>query len=89
MWSNWPKETSETEGRDLQMHQNIVETWDDSDSITVVNAQKDLRHPAKWWRNHLTSQYHGSEINCRHTEVVGTELGLESTDLISLRISNT
>ena len=22
-------------------------TWDDSDSITAVNAQKDLRHPVK------------------------------------------
>ena len=24
-----------------------LETWDDSDSITAVNAIKDLRHPAK------------------------------------------
>ena len=33
-----------------------LETWDDSDNITAVNAQKDLRHPAKLWHNHSTSQ---------------------------------
>ena len=26
---------------------DYLETWDDSDSITVVNAQKDLRQPTK------------------------------------------
>jgi hypothetical protein len=26
---------------------DYLETWDDSDSIMAVNAQKDLRHPAK------------------------------------------
>ena len=26
---------------------DYLETWDDSDSITAVNAQNDLRHPAK------------------------------------------
>ena len=26
---------------------DYLETWDDSDNITAVNAQKDLRHPAK------------------------------------------
>ena len=31
---------------------DYLETWDDSDSITNVNAQNDLRHPAKWWHNH-------------------------------------
>ena len=31
---------------------DCLETWDDSDSITIVNAQKDLRHPTKWWHNH-------------------------------------
>ena len=38
-------------------------TWDDSDSITAVDAQKDSRHPATWWHNHLTSHYQCSEIN--------------------------
>ena len=56
---------------------DYLETWDDSDIITAVNAQNDLRHPAKWWHNHLTSQYQSSEMNCQHTEVVGTELGLK------------
>ena len=68
---------------------DYLETWGDSDNITAVNAQKDLRNPAKWWHNHLTSQYQGSEINCQHTEVVGTELGLETINPISLEISNT
>ena len=68
---------------------DYLESWDDSDSITAVNAQNDLRHPAKWWHNHLTSQYQSSEMNCQHTEVVGTELGLETINLISLQISNT
>ena len=26
---------------------DYLETWDDSDSITAVNAQKDLRHPPR------------------------------------------
>ena len=68
---------------------NYLETWDDSDNITAVNAQNDLRHPAKWWHNHLTSQYQTSEMNCQHTEVVGTKLGLEFINPMSLRISNT
>ena len=68
---------------------DYLETWDDSDNITVVNAQKYLRHPANWWHNHSTSQYQCSESNCQRTEVVGTELRLESINPISLRISNT
>ena len=43
----------------------------------------------KWWHNHLEAQYQGSEINCQHMEIVGTELRLESINLISLQISNT
>ena len=58
---------------------DYLETWDDSDSITALNAQNDLRHPAKRWHNHLTSQYQSSEINCQHTEIVGTELRLNPT----------
>ena len=60
---------------------DYLETWDDSDNITVVNAQNDLRHHAKWWHNHLTSQYQSSGINCQHTEVVETELGLNPSIL--------
>ena len=47
VWLNWPKETSGMERRELQMNQDYLETWDDSDNITVVNAQKYLGHPAK------------------------------------------
>ena len=68
---------------------DYFETWDDSDSMTAVNAQNDLRHPAKWWHNHSTSQYQGSKTNYEHTEVVETELRLETNNPMSLRISNT
>ena len=62
---------------------DYLETWDDSDSITAVNAQKYLRHPAKWWHNHSTTQYQGSETNYEHTEVVETELRLVTNSPIS------
>ena len=68
---------------------DYLEAWDDSDSITAVNAQKELRHPAKWWHNHPESQYQGSEINCQPMEVVETELRLQTNNPTSLRISNT
>ena len=68
---------------------DYLETRDDSDSITDVNAQKELRHPAKWWHNHSTSQYQGSETNYDHTEVVETELRLQTNNPTSLQISNT
>ena len=68
---------------------DYLETWDDSDSITAVKAQKDLRYPAKWWHNHSTSQYQGSEISYQHTEVVETELRLQTNNPTSQRISNT
>ena len=66
-----------------------LETRDDSDNITAVNAQKVLRHSANWWHNHSEAQYQGSETNYEHTEVVGTELRLKSVNPISLQISNT
>ena len=67
---------------------DYLETWDDSDSITAANTQKDLRHAATWLHNHLESQYQGSETNCQHTEIVGIELRLKSINPISLQISN-
>jgi hypothetical protein len=88
VWLIWPKRTTKPEGKDFANASDGLETWDDSDSITAVNAQKDLRHPAKWWHNHSTSQYQGSETNCEHMEVLETELRLESINHISLRISN-
>ena len=39
------------------------ETWDDSDSITTVNAQKIGYMLQKWWHNHSETQYQGFEIN--------------------------
>ena len=33
---------------------DYLETLDDLGNITAVIAQKDLRHPAKWWHNHST-----------------------------------
>ena len=68
---------------------NYLETWDDSDSIMAVKSSKDLRHPTKQWHDHLASQYQGSEASYEHTEVVETEMRLESINPISLWISNT
>ena len=68
---------------------DYLETWDDSDSITAVNAQNNLRHPAKWWHNHSEARDQCFESNCEHTEVVGTELGLKSNNPRQLRLSNT
>ena len=42
---------------------DYLETWDDSDSITAVNAQKRFETFTKWWHNHSEAQYQGSEIN--------------------------
>ena len=33
-------------GKGFANASDYLETWDDSDNITTVNAQKDLRHPA-------------------------------------------
>ena len=42
------------------MHQTILETWDDPDSITDVNDQKDFRHPAK---GGMTTQHHNIKVS--------------------------
>ena len=39
---------------------NYLETWDDSDSITVVNAQKDLRHSQN---GGITAQKHNIKVS--------------------------
>ena len=57
-----------TGGRDFANASDYLETWDDSDSITAIIAQKDLRQSQKWWHNHSEAQYQGSEINYEHTE---------------------
>ena len=68
---------------------DYLETWDDSDNITAVNAQKIWDILQKWWHSHSESQYQGSEINCQHMEVVETELRLQTNNPTSLQISNT
>ena len=59
---SWHKGASKSEGKDFANASDYLETWDDSDSITAVNAQKDLRHSQKWWHNHSEAQYQGLEI---------------------------
>ena len=68
---------------------NCFETWDDTDSITAVIAQKIWDNLQKWWHNHSTSQYQGSEASYEHMEVVGTELRLKLNNPRQLRFSNT
>ena len=40
MWLTWPETSSKTEGKDFAIASDYLETWDDSDNITAVNAQK-------------------------------------------------
>ncbi len=82
MWLIWPKGTSERK-EGIANASDYLETWDDSDSITAVNAQRIWDILQKWWHNHLEAQYQGSETNYEHTEVVETELWLKSNNLIS------
>ena len=44
---NLAQRDAKTEGKDFANASDCLETWDDSDNIMAVNAQKDLRHPAK------------------------------------------
>ena len=37
---------------------DYLETWDDSDNITAVNAQKFGDILQKWWHSHSEAQYH-------------------------------
>ena len=78
---SWHKGTSKPEGKDFANASDYLETWDDSDSITAVNAQKRFETFTRWWHNHSEAQYQGLEINSSHTEIVGTELRLKSNNL--------
>ena len=40
VWLIWPKGTSKPKGKDFANASDCLETWDDSDGITAVNAQK-------------------------------------------------
>ena len=59
---SWHKGASKLEGKDFANASDYLETWDDSDSITVVNAQKRFETFTKWWHNHSEAQYQGFEL---------------------------
>ena len=67
---------------------DCLETWDDSDSITAVNAQKKIWDIHKDLHSHLTTSYQGSGSTDNILEVVETELKIETNNPTSLRISN-
>ena len=46
VWLNWPKNIGNRK-KGFANASDYLETWDDSDSITAVNAQKNLRHATK------------------------------------------
>ena len=89
MWLIWPKRIIGNEKKGFANASDYLETWDDSDIITAVNAQKIGDMLQKWWHNHSEAQYQGFEINYEYMKIVGTELGLESINPISPLISNT
>ena len=68
---------------------DYLETWDDSDSITVVNAQKKIWDIHKDLHSHLTKSYQGSGLTDNILKVVETELRPETNNPKILRISNT
>ena len=44
---NLARKVIENRGKDFAIASDDLETWDDLDSITAVNAQKDWRHATK------------------------------------------
>ena len=78
---SWHKGTSKPEGKDFTNASDYLETWDDSDSITVVNARKigDMLQ-----NGGIATQKHNIKVS-RSTvniqKIVGAELRLESTIL--------
>ena len=60
---------------------DYLETWDDSDSITAVNAQKEIWDIHKDLHSHLTTSYQGSGSTDNIIKVVETEQGLNPTIL--------
>ena len=44
---NLAQRDAKTEGKDFANASDCLETWDDSDNITAVNAQKVWRHTTK------------------------------------------
>ena len=78
---SWHKGASKPEGNDFAIASDYLETWNDSDSITAIIAQKDLRQSQN---GGITTQEHNIKVS-RSTvnmqKIVGTELRLESTIL--------
>ena len=60
---NLAQRDAKTEGKDFANASDYLETWNDSDSITAVNAQKRFETFTKWWHNHSEARYQGFEIN--------------------------
>ena len=68
---------------------DYLETWDDSDSITAVNAHKKIWDIHKDLHSHLTTSYQGSGSTDNILKVVETELRPGTKNPKILRISNT
>ena len=60
---------------------DYLETWDDSDSITAVNAQKKIWDVHKDLHSPLTTSYQGSGSTDNILKVVEAELGLNPSIL--------
>ena len=69
------------ERREFANASDCLETWDDSDNITAVNAQKKIGDIHKDLHSHLTTSYKASRSTDNIPKVVETELGLNSTIL--------
>ena len=56
---NLAQRNIKTRGKGFAIASDCLETWDDSDSITAVNAQNVLRHPAN---GGMTTQHHNNKV---------------------------
>ena len=87
---NLAQRNIKTRGKEFASASDCLETWDDSDSITVVNARKGLETCYK--NGGIATQKHNIKVS-RSTvniqKIVGTELKLRTINPIGLRISNT
>ena len=58
---SWHKGTSKPEGKDFANASDYLETWNDSDSITAVNAQKRFETFTK--NGGITTQKHNIKVS--------------------------
>ena len=56
---NLAQRNIENEKKGFANASDYLETWDDLDSITAVNARKDFRHPAN---GGITTQHHHIKV---------------------------